>query len=351
MTERELAGSIGKIVRVRNRNGKGGEWESVLKGRSQIAGCWRVSGPDGKSVDVKGERIRLKETGDAEPVAPAATTEKKPDTTWELQRTGSEEDCSAASDVLSKGPSVQQGMFGNPNTAITETVNSEIATPSDNLPDETWPVEQLLAYGQRALREGEDCDMQVISLARRAVSLKFNSGRAYSILRSRLKPLGKWCECLKAHNLPRTSVWEVVEAYERATKDGYNEESIADKCGTWTAVLLAYGLAKDKKNTAEGAVERLEPPADDDEDAPSDDAQQRPAAAGKIGNASSDTDDQDTEKAGNDQEPPDEPQPPVTDAELDALVAFVKAVGSRSRAEYVLQEGLKLTTELEDEHG
>ncbi len=339
MTECELKSSTGKIVHVRNKR-NGDEWEAVLKGRSSIDGCWQVSGPDGKSVAVKGERILgLKAMGEA-PATPAATTEKKPDATWLLQRTGSEEDCSTASGVLSEGLSVQQGMFGNPNTATTETVNSEIATPSDNLPDETWPVEQLLAYGQGALRGGEDCDMGVIALARRAVSFKFNAGRAYSILRSRLKPLGKWCECLKAHDLPRTSVWEVVEAYELATTDGYNEENIADKYGTWTAVLVAYGLAKDKKNAGAGAVERLEPPADDD-NAPDDSDQQRPAVAGKIGGTSSSGDQDTDDEAGNDQEPTREPQPPLTAAELDLLTKFVEAVGGITRAEHVFQEGIK----------
>jgi len=268
-----------------------------------------------------------------------------------LQRTGSEEDCSTASGVLSKELSVQQGMFGHPNMEereiMTETASSEIATPSDNLPDETWPVEQLLAYGQRALREGEDCDMRVRSLARRAVSFKFNAGRAYSILRCRLKPLGKWCECLKAHDLPRTSVWEVVEAYERAIKDGYNEENIADKFGTWTAVLLAYGLAKDKKNAGCGAVERLEPPADDD-NAPADSDQQRQVIAGKIGNTSS-TGDQDTEKADDDQKPSREPQPPISAAEIDLLTEFVERVGGLSRAEYVFAQGIAQLKELSED--
>ena len=87
MTERELASSIGRVVLVRNKR-NGDEWESVLKGRGEAAGCWRVSGPDGKSVDVKGERIGLKEPkkepmGEA-PVAPVAQTEKMPDATWQL---------------------------------------------------------------------------------------------------------------------------------------------------------------------------------------------------------------------------------------------------------------------------
>jgi len=207
----------------------------------------------------------------------------------------------------------------------------------DVAPDETWSVEQLLDYGRKALREGEECDMLVVPLARRSIVARFGAGHAYSILRSRLKPLGKWCSFQEEYKLPRTSIWEVVEVYEAATLDGMNEYDLVDRYSNWTGILLAYGLAKPRKNNVGGCVvERLEPPAEDDDtqDEDDDDLDEEDS----DDEPESDLDD-DTEEDPSDADPPetaeDEP-PPVTDDQIGAADAFVSAVGGLAHAVRVL---------------
>jgi hypothetical protein len=275
MTESELVSSIGRIVRV--RNGKG-ECEAVLKGHSQIADCWQVSGPDGKPVAVKGERILgLKKTVGAEPAAPAAKTKKMPDATWQLPA--------------------------------------------------------LAAF--------------IVAVCRRTEVDAWWIGRALSLARSQHKKERDWLRWLR----------EEVKGISKSTAYRY-----MDICAAFsleqvekTPFKVLHSLLKkhddEPEETADDGDSTDVSGGTEGDNEPDDGDQQQPIVAGKIhSKAPSEADDQDADhKAEDNPETPDEPQPPLTATEIDALSSFIEAVGGLTRAEHVFREGIKQLKELKDE--
>ena len=208
-----------------------------------------------------------------------------------------------------------------------------VMSPAE-VPDETWSMEQLLDYGREALRESEECDMLAVPLARRSVVTKFGAGHAYSILRSRLKPLGKWCSFQEEHKLPRTSVWEVVEVYEAATRDGLKADDLVDQYSTWTGILLACGLAKPRRNKVGGCVvERIEPPSDDEDDVQGDVVEGDLVVEDPDGeDLEDDLDESDDESPYAEPEGITEEIPSVTEDQIGAADLFIAAVGGLEHA-------------------
>jgi hypothetical protein len=223
-------------------------------------------------------------------------------------------------------------------------------TPPDNRPDETWSVEQLLAYGRKSLGEADECDRLAAPLARQSIAAKFGAGHCYSILRDRFKPRGEWCRFQATHRLPRTTVWEVVEVYQAATRAGLKEDDLVERFTTWTGVLLAFGVVRPRNNDVGGCtVEYLEPPSDDGDDNAPHDSKDK---AGTVTGTSSGREGPDRGPARDAEEnPPAPPQLPVTAAEIDALTTFLEAVGGLSRAEYVFRKGIEQMKEMMDEAG
>ena len=164
------------------------------------------------------------------------------------------------------------------------------------------------------------------------------AGHAYSILRRRLKPLGKWCSFQVENQLPRTSVWEVVEVYEAAVRDGLDTKDLADRYSRWTEVLLAYGLAKPRKNKVGGClVEPLKPPTEEDDDAQDEDDGQDFDEDDLHDKPDPDEDESDDDAP--DADPPETTEvepPPVTDDQVAAADAFISTVGGLVHAVRVL---------------
>jgi len=235
-----------------------------------------------------------------------------------------------------------------PRTAAGEVVLATPATipaqPADE-PHESWSNETLLNCGRESLEEGDRLEAQSQPLMRQSISSRMRGGHALSILRARLRAEGRWTGYQQENALPRTTVWQVIEVYERATADGHSARDLAKVYGTWTAVLLAYGLAKPRRNKAGGCVvEPLEPPeeSDDSHDEDFDDD-----LDDGDGNGDEEPDDDGLE----DGEPDDEgnredsgakpqelePEPlPVTDEQIGAAEVFVGAVGGLVHAVRVL---------------
>ncbi len=219
-----------------------------------------------------------------------------------------------------------------------------VMSPAD-MPDETWSVDQLLEYGNAGLREGEECDRLAVPLARRSIVARCGAGHAYSILRSRFRPLRKWCGFQTENDLPRTSVWEVMAIYEAAVREGLTSEEIAGRYSTWTEVLLAYGLARPRKTKGGGhVVELLEMPEEDEEGQDvyfNDDVNEGDGDGVELDGAE-EPHEEDSEDDGNHDESGDEPQHAepaaqlITDGQVAAAATFLGAVGGLKHAVRVL---------------
>ena len=211
------------------------------------------------------------------------------------------------------------------------------AMPVNNIPDETWSIERLLDFGQKSLCEGEECDRLAVPLARRSIVARFGAGHACSILRDRLKPLGKWCDFQAEHSLPRTSVWEVVEVYEAAGREDLTKNDLAERYSTWTGILLAFGLVKARRNGTGGCiVEHVEPPAEDDDAEDDFDEDDWDDEEPEDEDPEEDEDQQEPDQEPEEADPEDEAPTPVTDEQIVAANAFVGAVGGLTHAARIL---------------
>ncbi len=207
---------------------------------------------------------------------------------------------------------------------------SQAAQPADLAPapkpDETWPTDALLALVMALLAEAG-------VLARKTTALVFKAGHALSLLRPRFKSAGGWCKFQRDRNLPRTSVWEAIELYERATEQGHDEDDVSTM--TWTEAKEYFEIAKPK------ADENDEGPVDAEPVVPDDDLACDDAAVAAFP----------LERHGEGNAVPAAPASPVAKAnktakkdhgdlspcEIDAATVFIKAVGSWDRAVYVIQ--------------
>ena len=194
------------------------------------------------------------------------------------------------------------------------------------MPEESWELPELAKFITVTLRRSGG-DVWWI-------------GKALHIARGQHKVERDWLRWLKAEvdGLSRATAYRYADVYEHFTLEAAAAHPIN----------VLYRLMRDRndpESSGDGDDQSTEAADDDDT---SDDTERQPAVAGKIhSTAPSTTADQDTDRrAGNDQEPPDEPQPPVTDAEIDMLEVFVKAVGGITRAEFVFEQGVEQLKEL-----
>ena len=209
--------------------------------------------------------------------------------------------------------------------------------PTTDDPDESWSDETLLHYGRGAMEEGDRLDAQVQPIVRQSIDSRLRGGHAMSILRARLRAEGRWTGYQQENALPRTTVWQVVEAYERATKDRSTAEELIETYGNWTGVLLGYGLVMPRRSRGGGhVVEPLGPPPDEEDndsqdqdvegDFDEDDWNEESEDEPEDGDAEEDGDQQESENESENAEPEEE-APPITDEQIATAQAFVSAVG------------------------
>ena len=217
---------------------------------------------------------------------------------------------------------------------VEETAPNLAHSPTDKVPDDTWPTEILLDFAMKALGEGDKLEKRLHALARKSVITKFRAGHAFAILQERLTTTGDWCKFQAEHDLPRTNVWQVTAVYQKATAMGHGEEDIA-MYGTWTEVMVAYGVGKPRKAKVEQHRATTAKSGADDDD----------AGDGAQGDDGEPEEDEDVSKDGDDDEseslhgePAEEP-PPVTEEQLIAADSFVAAVGGMGHAARALVAG------------
>ena len=286
MKESDVAASLGRIVLIRTTEGE--EWEAVLKRRAPNNGHWQVKNPEGKIVAVTAEQILgLKETKEAhsESEPPVASADRKPDKSWTLA-----------------------------DLAIFIT----LAVRRSGL--DAWWI-----------------------------------AKALHIARAKHKKERDWLRWLRddVGGISKSTAYRYLEIY-----DTFSLEEVEGQ-----PLNALYKLMRVQDEDDDSASDGPEEPASDakemdadDRAAPANDApggadQEEPAIAGRIaGKASSAAGEQDGDgEADDDQKLPDEPQPPITAAEIDLLTTFIEAVGGLVRAEYVFEQGVQQLRELKDE--
>ena len=219
---------------------------------------------------------------------------------------------------------------------VEETAPNLVQSPTDKMPDDTWPNEILLDFAMKALGEGDKLEKRLHALARKSVIPKFRAGHAFAILQERLTATGDWCKFQDEHDLPRTNVWEVITVYQKATAMGHGEEDIATY-GTWTEVMVAYGIGKPRKAKA---VQHRATTAKRGDDGDGDATTEGDGAQEDDGEPEEDEDvfedgDDDAESESPHAEPAEEP-PAVTADQIAAADSFVAAVGGLEHAAHAL---------------
>ncbi len=225
------------------------------------------------------------------------------------------------------------------------------AAPSaEPMPDDTWSDGALMQYGRTAIIRGDRDEERQLVLGRRSVKERLGAGHALSIVRQRHKGDGTWCKLQDGHGLSRTTVWEVIEVYEQSAALGHTQEEIAAKYETWTEVLKAYGVVRDRARKEVAADDMAKPAVGEVLDSDDDAAELlgmisrgQPEDSGHADAASSapaQAEQSDKAKANNN--PPKvkavkKEQIDISPCEIDAATAFVKAVGNWERAVVVLQ--------------
>ncbi len=209
-------------------------------------------------------------------------------------------------------------------------------------PDESWSDKMLLDCGRAAINESDLLEAQAQPFIRQSIDSRLRGGHAMSILRARLKAEGRWLGFQQENALPRTTMWQMIEVYERSAKDGYTAQDLIDNYGNWTSTLLGYGLAKPRKNKVGGHdTEYLEAPKENDDDVRDDgvegdfDGADVDYGDGSEGDAEEDESDDESADA----EPDgiaEEEIPPVTADQIGAADTFVAAVGGLTHAVRVL---------------
>ncbi len=229
----------------------------------------------------------------------------------------------------------------NTELQMEEAAANSVQSPIGQAPDSTWSNERLLDYGTRSLGEGDQHAQRLHALARKSVVPKFRAGHAFSILQERLTATGNWCAFQEDNDLPRTKVWEVINVYRKATELGHGEEDVANY-GTWTEVMVAYGVVKPRKAEGDEPAAIAAGPSDDsDGEATADDDG---ITENDWPTAEDEESAEDSDEAESEDEPPDaEPEetaeeelPPVTGDQVVAADTFVAAVGGVEHAVRVL---------------
>ena len=224
---------------------------------------------------------------------------------------------------------------GLPVAATSELTDTQTAGE----PDETWPDDLLLDFGREAMNEGDRLEALAQPFLHQSIASRLRGGRAWSILRARLKANRQWFAFQQHHGLPRTTVWQMAEVYERATADHLTAQDLADRYSTWTGILLAYGLAEPRKSASGGCViEQVEPQAEDDgdtEDVDNEivekDHEDEDLEDGlDEGESEDDLPDTPSEKTAEEQ------LPPVTDDQVAAADTFLSVAGGLAHAVRVL---------------
>jgi hypothetical protein len=213
---------------------------------------------------------------------------------------------------------------------MEETASDLVRSATDKTPDDTWPTEALLDFATQALGNGDKHEQRLHALARKSVVSKVRAGQAFTILQQRFTATGKWCEFQKNNDLPRTKVWEVIKVYEKAVELGHGEEVVANY-GTWTEVMVAYGIAKPRRVDEDQPDIITVQPSDDanDELAVEDDGVQNEEDGWEDEELEDDSD-EDVVVGDPDAEPQeiaDAEIPPVTDNQIGAANSFIAIVG------------------------
>ncbi len=239
----------------------------------------------------------------------------------------------------------EHGTDGSRMKSQTQEAAPDLVQPSaDTAPDDTWPTEFLLSFAMTALSEGDRHERRLHALARKSVVERFRAGHAFSILQERLTATGEWCEFQDRNQLPRTKVWEAITVYRKAVELGHGEGDVAGY-GTWTELMVAYGVVRPRKAQPEGHGVAVTELGDD---------------GGGENTVEGDGVPEDDRQAEEDDREHDEPEfepdedvldgdldawtdtsaeegPPIaTDAELEAASAFVDRVGGLPNAVRVL---------------
>ena len=132
--------------------------------------------------------------------------------------------------------------FNSATPAAFRTAPPAVRLPQGQ-PDDTWPVEALLAYAREQLGEAG-------ALARKTTGLVYRAGYALWLLRARLKSSQSkrgWCDFQHENNLPRTSVWEAIQLWRRATDLGLTEDKVSSI--PWPEARQFVGIAAKKEKT------------------------------------------------------------------------------------------------------
>ena len=211
-------------------------------------------------------------------------------------------------------------------TSVIEQNASTLAPPGSE-PDESWSDDMLFDFGRDAVKESDRLEAQAQPLIGQSIGSRLQAGHAWSILRKRFKAEGMWSSFQKEHGQSRTTMWQMIEVYERSAEDGYTAPDLVANYRNWTGILLAYGLAQPRKGIAGGCVvEQLEAPEDDVEgDAVEDDFVEETAEGEDL---EDDSDESEAELPSCEAvEIAEEEIPPVTADEIVAADAFVSAVG------------------------
>ena len=296
MRESELAASIGKIVRI---YGNDGDWEAVLKRRSPDNGHWEVTNPNGKLVAVTAQQI--------------------------LGLKGSVEE--------------------------TTNVDSEpIVVEAGEMPDKSWDLPDLATF--------------ILGSLRRTVVDAWWIGEALDIARTKHREERNWLKWLEidVQGLSKSTAYRYMALCTAFTLDEVEGKPLS------VLYKLMEGQREDNDDEDEDhdggaepenagddntALEGQDDMGDDSvtDDLPDDADQQEPVIAGKIhGRTSSAAGKQDGDHETDDEtKAPDEPQPPITAAEIDALTTFIELVGGMTRAVYVLKQGIEQLRELKNE--
>jgi hypothetical protein len=203
-------------------------------------------------------------------------------------------------------------------------------------PDESWPDAMLLDCGREAIKESDLFETQAQPFIRQSIGSRLRGGHALSILRARLKAEGRWLIFQQDNTLPRTTVWQMIEVYERAAKNGHSAQVLVEKYGNWTGILLAYGLAKPQKNKVGGYDSEQREPPEENKGNTDDKGSDNGESDGKFDDDTNDDADEGESPDPDPEETADAELSPVTDDQFSAAEAFVSAVGGLEHAIRVL---------------
>lgn len=154
-------------------------------------------------------------------------------------------------------------------TPATEAVTPPpTAVPAVPVPPEaedyeTWPDDALMQRSRTRLIQSDRHDQKRIMLGRQTIEERLEAGHQLSVVHGRHVDDGIWCALLKQYGVARTTAWEVIAAHERSAAAGHTKQEVAANHETWTEVLIAYGVVKERPKkqdmpAADDAAEEVE---------------------------------------------------------------------------------------------